>query len=87
MKFLDDSLVDYVPVVCCALSFMLALYLLARHYIWGPPSVPSEQDFAFSASTIVRHRPPTVLQFLARVPPGSGATPLVLTNMQAVDSR
>ncbi|OJT07708.1 hypothetical protein TRAPUB_1398 [Trametes pubescens] len=87
MNLLDAMSIDYIPVICCTLSFILALYLLARRWIWGAPPTPPEQAFTFSASTIVRRRPPTVLQFLARVPPGSGATPLVLTSMKATDSR
>ncbi|KAI0355761.1 hypothetical protein OH77DRAFT_1424711 [Trametes cingulata] len=70
-------LADFLPHVCIALSSLLIIYLIASRYLWkGQPS--AEAKYAFSASTIVRHRPPTVLQFSARVPLGSSTAPIVL---------
>lgn len=74
---LSSHLVEYIPPISLTLSFVLLLSILISRYLYEPGVSPGA-SYAFSASTIVRQRPPTVLQFSARVPLGSGATPMLL---------
>ncbi|KAH9853716.1 hypothetical protein C2E23DRAFT_884388 [Lenzites betulinus] len=83
MDLPDALLAEYLLYTCLALSSLLAIYVVTSQCLWKMQRL-SEVDYAFSASTVVRSRPPTVLQFSARVPPVSGAAPLILRTMNAV---
>lgn len=73
---LHSSWGEYLPHICVAISTVLALYLT---YLCGWRGRSQlKPNYAFSASTKVRRRPPTVLQFSARVPLGVPTTPSVL---------
>ncbi|KAI0647291.1 hypothetical protein C8Q79DRAFT_1009405 [Trametes meyenii] len=74
---MDALPVEYLPHICVAFSSLIAAYLIMSQCLWRS-HVPAEADYAFSASTIVRRRSPTVLQFSAHVPPGSGVRPMIL---------
>ncbi|KAI9057512.1 hypothetical protein FKP32DRAFT_1607208 [Trametes sanguinea] len=83
MHLLSISFAEYMPHVCLALSFILLLYLLVFQYRRSTRA-PAETSYAFSAATMIRQRPPTVLQFSARVPPGAGATPTMLQTIEGM---
>ncbi|KAI0363918.1 hypothetical protein BV20DRAFT_1057658 [Pilatotrama ljubarskyi] len=80
MDFLHAPLAECLPYVCVALSSLLIVYLATSLCLRRAPS-SAETNYAFAASTVVRPRPPTVLQFSARVPPGSNAVPMVLRSI------
>lgn len=67
---------ETVSYCCTIISIALVLYASA---VWFKrPSIQLKPNYAFSASTRIRHRGPTVLPFAARVPPGDGTVPTAL---------
>lgn len=73
---------DHLPHICLLISTLLTLYL--THVCARRGRLQSGPNYAFSASTKIQQRPPTVLQFSARVPLGRPAVPLVLRSLDDV---
>lgn len=67
-SFLGATFVALLILFCLYMSFCSTRR--ARHQ--------ARPNYAFTASTKVSRRTPTVLQFSARVPPGAGATPTIV---------
>ena len=63
-------------LVCMIVSSLFLLFL--GYYCARQPPPTTLPNYAFTASTKVGRRAPTVLQFSARVPPSGGATPTIL---------
>ena len=75
-----SDFIAFLPQTCFVLSTLLMVYILFTYA--RQPAVRPEPSYAFSASTKVRRRGPTVLQFSARVP-GNNVTPTVISTFEA----
>ncbi len=79
MMDVEDLSPHLLSMLCAVLSLMLLMY--TRYHMTQQQPEQPQMNYAFTACTEVGCRTPTVLLFLAQVPPGAAVTPTIIRTL------